>query len=100
MAIQIKATKKNSSPMRTGHAKNNKPAETYAKNGTGVDAERKATGHDIKDPNTLRANELVPGGPAMTVSIGNKTRGPKTDGIEMRGAGAATKGRISRGPMA
>jgi len=24
----------------------------------------------------------------------------KTDGIEMRGAGAATKGRMSRGPMA
>jgi hypothetical protein len=36
----------------------------------------------------------------MTVSIGNKNRPPKTDGIEMRGAGAATKGRMSRGPMA
>jgi hypothetical protein len=100
MATQIKPTSKNSSPMRTGHAKNNGPAEQYQKNGTGVAAERKATGHDMKDPNTMRADELVPGGPAMTVSIGNKTRGPKTDGIEMRGAGAATKGRMSRGPMA
>ena len=36
----------------------------------------------------------------MTVSIGNKTREPKSTGIEMRGAGAATKGRVSRGPMA
>ena len=53
------------------------------------------------DPNTLKSNEHTPGGmPSMTVSIGNKTRGPKTDGIEMRGAGAATKGRMCRGPMA
>jgi hypothetical protein len=79
---------------------NNKSAETYEKNGTGVAAERKATGHDMQDPNTMKADALVPSGPAMTVSIGNKTRGPKTDGIEMRGAGAATKGRMSRGPMA
>jgi len=100
MAIQIKPTTKNSSPMRTGKAKNNGAAEQYETNGTGVAAERKATGHDMKDPNTMRADELVPGGPAMTVSIGNKNRGPKTDGIEMRGAGAATKGRMSRGPMA
>jgi hypothetical protein len=53
------------------------------------------------DPNTLKADEHTPGGmPAMRVSISNNTRGPKTDGIEMRGAGAATKGRMSRGPMA
>jgi hypothetical protein len=53
------------------------------------------------DPNTLKADEHTPGGmPAMRVSIGNNTRGPKTTGIEMRGAGAATKGRMSRGPMA
>jgi len=100
MATQIKPTTKNSSPMRTGMAKNNKPAEAYMKNGTGVAAERKATGHDMKDPNTMRADEMVPGGPAMTVSIGNKTRGPKEDGIEVRGSGAATKGRMARGPMA
>ena len=100
MVTQVKPTTKDSSPMRTGHAKNNGPAEQYEKNGTGVAAERKATGHGAKDPNTMKANELVPGGPVMTVSIGNKDRGPKTDGIEMRGAGAATKGRMSRGPMA
>ena len=53
------------------------------------------------DPNSMAANESTPGGmPARRVSIGNNTRGPKTSGIEMRGAGAATKGRISRGPMA
>lgn len=37
--------------------------------------------------------------PLSGVSIGDT--GPvKTDGIEMRGAGCATKGKISRGPMA
>jgi len=36
----------------------------------------------------------------MRVSIGDRARGPKTDGIEVRGSGAATKGRMARGPMA
>ena len=52
------------------------------------------------DPNTMNAAESVPGMPARRVSIGNMTRGPKTDGVETRGNGAATKGRIARGPMA
>lgn len=39
------------------------------------------------------------------ISLGNISKSAgnepiKSDGIEMRGAGAATKGRISRGPMA
>ena len=42
---------------------------------------------------------------SMKVSVGNITRGeydpaPKTTGIKMRGAGAATKGVMCRGPMA
>ena len=85
MAKQIKPTTKNSSPWVTGHAKP-KAAESTEKLGTGVAAERRATGHSMQDPNTLKADELVPGGPAMRVSIGNKTRGPKTDGIEVRGS--------------
>jgi hypothetical protein len=99
--MAIKPTKKNSSPMVTGKAKP-KAAESTDKKGTGVAAERKATGHGVKDPNTMRADEITPGGDnaAMTVSIGNKTREPKTSGIETRGNGAATKGRIARGPMA
>jgi hypothetical protein len=53
------------------------------------------------DPNSMPANESTPGGmPARRVSIGNNTRGPKTEGITMRGYGAATKGIKSRGPMA
>jgi hypothetical protein len=53
------------------------------------------------DPNSMPANESTPGGmPARRVSAGNITRGPKTEGITMRGYGAATKGIKSRGPMA
>jgi hypothetical protein len=53
------------------------------------------------DPNSMNAMESTPGGmPARSVSIGNKTRGPKTEGVTMRGYGAATKGIKSRGPMA
>jgi hypothetical protein len=53
------------------------------------------------DPNSMAANESTPGGmPARRVSIGNITRGPKTDGMKQRGSGAATKGFTSRGPMA
>jgi hypothetical protein len=53
------------------------------------------------DPNTMSADESTPGGmPSRRVSIGNMTRGPKTTGIKMRGTGAATKGVMSRGPMA
>lgn len=40
----------------------------------------------------------------MNISVGNISKGnykePKTSGIETRGNGAATKGRIARGPMA
>jgi hypothetical protein len=53
------------------------------------------------DPNTMRADESTPGGmPARRVSVGNITNGPKTSGIKIRGTGAATKGVMSRGPMA
>ena len=40
----------------------------------------------------------------MNISVGNISKsvgkGVKTNGIETRGNGAATKGRIARGPMA
>ena len=48
-------------------------------------------------PDHSRAN-------TVNMSVGNVTRneqpGAKTTGIKMRGAGAATKGFMSRGPMA
>lgn len=54
------------------------------------------------DPNSMPAIESTPGGmPARRVSMGNPARDDvKTSGIKMRGAGAATKGVMSRGPMA
>ncbi len=53
------------------------------------------------DPNTMGADKFLPGEqPTPRVSLGDRIRGPKTTGIKMRGAGAATKGTMSRGPMA
>lgn len=54
-----------------------------------------------KDPNTQSAREVRPGKPAMRVSMGDPAREDiKTDGIKIRGTGAATKGVMARGPMA
>jgi hypothetical protein len=54
------------------------------------------------DPNSMSAIESTPGGmPARRVSMGNPARDDvKTDGIKIRGTGAATKGLMARGPMA
>jgi hypothetical protein len=78
------------------------PASTYAKP---HDMSGKATGSNIgyqTDPNQMSAIESTPGGmPARRVSGGNPANtNVKTDGIKMRGTGAATKGLMCRGPMA
>ena len=78
------------------------PASVYAKPHT---MSGKASGSDIgyrTDPNSMSASESTPGGmPARRVSGGNPANtNIKTTGIKMRGAGAATKGTMSRGPMA
>ena len=100
MVANVKPTTKNSPKVVIGKNRNNKPAEAYDKRGTGV-ANMKADTRYMTDPNTMRADESTPGGmPARRVSVGNITRGPKTTGIEVRGSGAATKGRMARGPMA
>jgi hypothetical protein len=54
------------------------------------------------DPNTLAANKMKPGGqPVPRVSAGDPNADDvKTSGMKMRGTGAATKGVMSRGPMA
>ena len=53
------------------------------------------------DPNTLAANKIKPAQPAMRVSAGDPNADDvKTAGMKMRGTGAATKGVMSRGPMA
>jgi hypothetical protein len=81
----------------------NGPASEYAPPHTMTD---KPVGpdagvHYMTDPNTMKADESMPGGmPARRVSLGNITFEPKSTGIETRGNGCATKGRIARGPMA
>jgi len=53
------------------------------------------------DPNTLQAQKIRLDTPASRVSAGDPARNDvKTTGIETRGNGCATKGRIARGPMA
>jgi hypothetical protein len=54
-----------------------------------------------KDPNTLSASQVSPRTVAMRVSAGNPgANDVKTSGMKIRGTGAATKGVMSRGPMA
>jgi hypothetical protein len=75
------------------------PAELYAPPHTmeGRGFSRNDIGNGYK-PEPTRANKV-------NMSVGNITRDgydpdPKTTGIKMRGTGAATKGVMSRGPMA
>jgi hypothetical protein len=52
------------------------------------------------DPTRQVAGDFKPGKPTGRVSLGDPGRDDvKTDGITMRGYGAATKGIKSRGPM-
>ena len=79
---------------------NNKPASAYAKPHTMSGKTVKATTMPGKDSGleTLAAMQ-----PRMSVGMYNNSQGreqPKTSGIKMRGTGCATKGVMSRGPMA
>jgi len=60
------------------------------------------TGVDLKNAGYQGGMPMTPN--HVKTSVGNLTRGsypePKTTGIKMRGAGAATKGIMCRGPMA
>jgi hypothetical protein len=114
MAIEkkFKVTPAESYPL--GHAKENKDASAYTgfkyPSGGGNDIgvykqpmtnPKSADIEYVTDPNSMAANESTPGGmPARRVNAGNITRGPKTEGVNMRGYGAATKGIKSRGPLA
>jgi hypothetical protein len=76
---------------------NNKPASAYAKphtmSGKAVKVEANpGSGKDLSDLNNLD----------ISLSQFNRPidRETKTSGIKMRGTGAATKGVMSRGPMA
>jgi hypothetical protein len=55
----------------------------------------------VTDPNTRAAKDVSPRTTAMRVSMGDPAADDvKTDGIKIRGTGAATKGVMARGPMA
>jgi hypothetical protein len=100
--MEMKPTKKNSPAVRTGANRDNLPASDYAPPHTMNGKKLTDLGVEYKtDPNTMPSDESTPGGmPARRVSVGNITRGPKEDGITMRGYGAAERGIKSRGPMA
>lgn len=72
-------------------AKENKPADKYAANGTSVADGMSAV---VKKGNPMDALNISVGG------ISKGQLGEKTDGIKIRGTGAATKGTMARGPMA
>jgi hypothetical protein len=56
--------------------------------------------HFSQDPNKLKAQQIGRDTGTPRVSMGDPTRPAKTEGIEIRGCGAATKGTKARGPMA
>jgi hypothetical protein len=98
--MEMKPTKKNSPAIKVGRNPNNKPAEVYVENGTGVAAMKAAISRK-PDPNTMSSKEVTPSTIAKRVSLGDPDRDDvKTDGIKIRGTGAATKGTMARGPMA
>ena len=94
MATQVKATTKNSPKVTVGKNSNNMPAESYDKRGAST-ANAKAdmsykAGAKVLD----EMNPSIAG-----ISKGNY-KAVKTDGVKIRGTGAATKGVMARGPLA
>ena len=76
-------------------------AKVYAKPHTMDGKPMKSSKAKLVDPNTLPANSTTVSSPARRVSTGDPAADNiKTTGIETRGNGCATKGRIARGPMA
>jgi hypothetical protein len=73
------------------------PAEVYAEPHT-MSGKKVTVAGAIKDKSGAQVMD------DMNISLGkiskNTGGGVKTDGIETRGNGAATKGRMARGPMA
>jgi hypothetical protein len=70
----------------------NKPASAYDQNGTSVAEGMSAVVNKGNQMDSLRIS-------VAGISKGND-RPTKTDGIKIRGTGAATKGVMARGPMA
>ena len=79
-------------------AKNNLPASSYAKPHTMSGKSVKAEANPGKAPNHSKLDTYDVNVGVVSKSAGDETT--KTSGIKMRGAGAATKGVMCRGPMA
>ena len=96
MANEMKSTKKNSPAIHRGANRDNKPASDYAvpHEMGGKELEMEDIGFSVEMP--TRKNWTPMNG---QVSIGNNDK-VRTEGITMRGHGAAIKGIKSRGPMA
>jgi len=92
MVAQVKPTTKNSPAIHHGANRDNGPAEEYAARGAEGYAAFNAR------PNKSKADTLDVSVGAISKSAGNEPT--KTDGIKIRGTGAATKGVMARGPMA
>lgn len=73
-------------------------AEVYAKPHTMSGKEVRASTNPGKEPNRSKLDTYDVSVGAISKSAGDEE--VKTSGIKMRGAGAATKGVMCRGPMA
>jgi hypothetical protein len=74
------------------------PASVYAEPHTMDGKKMKISSNPGKDPNRSKLDTLDISVGAFSKSAGDET--VKTSGIKMRGTGCATKGVMSRGPMA
>ena len=92
MVAQVKPTKKNSPAIKTGANRDNLPADSYAGRA------KEAFPEVASRVNRSKADTVDMSIGAISKSAGDEPI--KTTGIKMRGAGAATKGVMSRGPMA
>jgi len=90
MATNVKPTKAGKYPL--GHAKDNKPADVYA------GRYKEAAPELAARANRSKADTVDMSVGVISKSAGNE--GIKTNGIKIRGTGAATKGVMARGPMA
>ena len=77
---------------------NNLPAAAYAKPHTMSGKTVNLEENPGKGPNRSKLDSMDVSIGRISKSAGNETT--KTDGIKIRGTGAATKGVMARGPMA
>jgi hypothetical protein len=76
-------------------------AKVYAAPHTMDGKPMKSSKAKLVDPNSVSSDSTTVGMTAKRVSMGNPAAdNVKTNGIKIRGTGAATKGVMARGPMA